>query len=259
MILNLLHLKIKTKTMTIVCNELLGRELLKIYQDPEYFSFSLDSMLLASFATILPTTKKICDLCSGNAPIPLYLSLRNEKSKIIGVEIQKHSYDLAIKSINENKLENRISMINDNLININDKIGNDFDLVTCNPPYFKLGEHNVNPSDFKAIARHEICATFDDICKEAYKLLKPKGKFAFVHRPQRLMELLDTLKKNKLIPKRIRFIYPKMDKECNHILIEAYKDGERGSLRVLPPLYIYNNDNKWTEEVLKIYNYEGVD
>ena len=245
--------------MTIVCNELLGRELLKIYQDPNYFSFSIDSMLLASFATINPNMKLVCDLCSGNAPIPLYLTLRNDKIKIVGVEVQTHSYDLANMSIKENKLEDRIKIINDNLIDINKKIGNNFDLVTCNPPYFKVGEHNINPKDSKAIARHEILATLDDIVKEAYSLLKPKGRFAMVHRPQRLIEIIETMKKHKIMPKRIQFIYPKKDRECNHILIEGIKDGNDGSLRILPPLYIYDDDNKWTNEVLNIYNYEGVD
>ena len=243
--------------MPIVCNELLGRELIKIYQDTDYFNFSLDSMLLASFASIGYKTKRICDLCSGNAPIPLYLTLRCD-AKIVGVEVQKHSYDLAVKSILENNLNDRIEMINDNLIGINQKIGS-FDLVTVNPPYFKLGNHNINPLDSKAIARHEILATLDDIVKEASLLLKQKGKLAMVHRPDRLVEILETFKKYKIEPKRLQFIYPKRDKECNQILIEGVKDGQMGNLRILPPLYVYNDDNKWTKEVLKIYNYEGVD
>ncbi len=243
--------------MPIVCNELLGRELIKIYQDTDYFNFSLDSMLLASFASIGYKTKRICDLCSGNAPIPLYLTLRCD-AKIVGVEVQKHSYDLAVKSILENNLNDRIEMINDNLIGINQKIGS-FDLVTVNPPYFKLGNHNINPLDSKAIARHEILATLDDIVKEASLLLKQKGKLAMVHRPDRLVEILETFKKYKIEPKRLQFIYPKRNKECNQILIEGVKDGQMGNLRILPPLYVYNDDNKWTKEVLKIYNYEGVD
>jgi len=243
--------------MPIVCNELLGRELIKIYQDTDYFNFSLDSMLLASFASIGYKTKRICDLCSGNAPIPLYLTLRCD-AKIVGVEVQKHSYDLAVKSILENNLNDRIEMINDNLIGINQKIGL-FDLVTVNPPYFKLGNHNINPLDSKAIARHEILATLDDIVKEASLLLKQKGRLAMVHRPDRLVEILETFKKYKIEPKRLQFIYPKRNKECNQILIEGVKDGQMGNLRILPPLYVYNDDNKWTKEVLKIYNYEGVD
>ena len=243
--------------MAIVINELLGRELIKIYQDTDYFNFSLDSMLLASFASIGYRTKRICDLCSGNAPIPLYLTLRCN-AEIVGVEVQEHSYDLAIQSIKVNNLDDRIKMINDNLIGISEKIGK-FDLVTVNPPYFKIGNHNVNPLDSKAIARHEVLATLDDIVREASLLLNQKGRLAMVHRPDRLVEILDTFKKYKIEPKRLQFIYPKMNKECNHILIEGIKDGEAGNLRVLSPLYVYKDDNNWTEEVLKIYNYEGVD
>ncbi len=240
----------------IVCNELLGRPLLKIYQDPDYFSFSLDSMLLASFATIGYRTNKIVDLCSGNAPIPLYLSLRT-KAKIIGIEVQEYSYNLALDSIKINNLDNQIEMINDNLKDINKKIGfNEYDLVTCNPPYFKVGSHNINPKDSKAIARHEILATLEDIIIEASNLLKSKGRFAMVHRPDRLIEILELMKKYRIYPKRLRLVYPKINSECNNILIEGIKDGNENGLRILSPLYVYNNDNKWTNEVVKIYNFE---
>jgi tRNA1(Val) A37 N6-methylase TrmN6 len=134
-----------------------------------------------------------------------------------------------------------------------------FDLVTVNPPFFKIGNHNINPLDSKAIARHELLATLDDIIKEASLLLKQKGRLAMVHRPDRLIEILETFKKYKIEPKRLQFIYPKVGKECNHILIEGIKDGEGGNLRILPPLYVYKDDKNWTDEVLKIYNYEGVD
>lgn len=241
--------------MPIICNELLGRELIKIYQDPECFSFSLDSMLLASFATVSTRTNKICDLCSGNAPVPLYLSLRT-KALITGVEVQKRSFDLAIKSIEINNLQDQIKILCDNLIGISNIIGKStYDLVTCNPPYFKIGDNNINPSDFKAIARHEVLANLDDIVKEAATLLRPKGRFAMVHRPDRLVEIFDTLRKYRIEPKRLRFVYPKANSECNNILIEGIKDGSSNGLRILPPLYVYNEDNTWTNEVLKIYNY----
>lgn len=244
--------------MPIVCNELLGRELLKIYQDTDYFNFSIDSMLLASFPKMTKRIKRVCDLCSGNAPIPLYLSLRFD-GEIIGVEIQKHSYDLANMSIDENKLNDRIKMINANLIGISNEIGiHSFDLVTCNPPFFKVGNNNINPLDSKAIARHEIMASLDDIVKEASLLLNNCGHLVMVHRPDRLLEILDTFRKYKIEPKRLQFIYPKFGSECNHILIDGVKDGNEG-LRVLNPLYVYESDSKWTEDVLKIYNYEGVD
>ena len=245
-------------TMSIVCNELLGRELLKIYQDTDYFNFSIDSMLLAAFPKMTKRINKVCDLCSGNAPIPLYLSLRFN-GEIIGVEIQKHSYDLAIKSIEENKLSDRIKMINANLIGISNEIGiHKFDLVTCNPPFFKVGSNNINPLDSKAIARHEIMASLDDIIKEASLLLNNCGHLVMVHRPDRLIEILDTFRKYKIEPKRLQFIYPKLGSECNHILIDGVKDGNSG-LRVLEPLYVYKDNKNWTDDVLKIYKYEGVD
>lgn len=242
--------------MPLIWNELLGREKYQICQDPDVFNFSLDSMLLASFTTINKNVKTICDLCTGNAPIPMYLTLRTN-AKIVGVEIQEYIAKLANMSIEKNHLENQIQVVNDNLININEKIGkHTFDLVLCNPPFFKIGSHHVNPNDMKAIARHEILATLDDIVKEASLLLNSKGRFAMVHRPDRILEIIDTFRKYKIEPKRIQFVYPKINSECNHILIEGIKDGSEGSLRILPPLYVYKDDGKWTEEILKIYNYE---
>lgn len=241
--------------MPLVCNELLGRPLLKIYQDPDSFNFSTDSMLLADFASIPARVKNICDLCTGNAPIPLYFSLRT-KAKIIGVEVQEHSYNLAIKSVEENKLENQIEIINDNLINISEKIGkNKFDLVTCNPPFFKVGNNRINPNDAKAVARHEILANLDDIVKEAARLLNSKGIFSMVHRPDRLLEILDTFRKYKIEPKRLQFIYPKPNSQCNTILIEGVKDGASG-LKILEPIFVYDENNEWTKKIKEIYNFE---
>ena len=243
--------------MPIVCNELLGRELLKIYQDTDGFNFSIDSMLLADFAPILARTKRICDLCSGNATITLYLSLKN-KAEIYGVEVLEHSFDLANRSILENKLENQIKIINRNLIDCHKELGiHSFDLVTCNPPFFKIGDNNINPNDLKAVARHEILATLDDIIEEASLLLNSKVRFAMVHRPDRLVEILDTMRKYRIEPKRIRFVYPKIGSDCNHILIEGIKDGSKNGINILLPLFVYGDNGKWKGEILKIYNYEG--
>ena len=241
--------------MSLICNELLGVEKIKIYQDSDLFNFSLDSMLLASFATINLKDKLICDLCSGNAPIPMYLTLRT-KAKIVGVEVLEKSYNLANMSVKENKMEEQIKMHNRNLIGVSDEIGKEkYDLVTCNPPYFRLNHHQVNPNEEKAIARHEILANLDDIVKEASLLLKQKGRLAMIHTPSRLLEVIETFKKYHIEPKRLRFVYPKMDGECNHILIEGMKEGKE-EMRILPPLYVYKEDGKWTEEILKIYNFE---
>ena len=243
-------------TMPIVKNDLLGRPALEIYQDTDGFNFSIDTMLLADFVTIPTRTKRICDLCSGNAPIPLYLTLRTS-ANITGVEVQEESYQLALKSIEINHLEKQITMLNENLVNISYKIGkNCFEVVTCNPPFFKVGDNQINPNDRKAIARHEVLATLEDIVKEASNLLNTKGRFAMVHRPDRLIEILEVFQKYHIEPKRLRFVYPKLGSPCNHILIEGIKDGSLGGLVVLPPLIVYNEDNKWTKEVIRIYNYE---
>lgn len=242
--------------MPIVRNDLLGRPALDIYQDTEGFNFSIDTMLLADFVMIPTRTKQICDLCSGNAPIPLYLSLRTEAS-IVGVEIQKNSYDLAMRSIQQNHLESQITMVLDDLKNISEKIGKGcYEVVTCNPPFFKIGDYQINPNDKKAVARHEIFATLEDIIKEAANLLNTKGRFAMVHRPDRLLEIIELFRKYHIEPKRLRFVYPKLGSPCNHILIEGIKDGSSGGLVVLSPLIVYNDENQWTKEVLRIYNYE---
>lgn len=239
----------------IKINDLMGYEGLKICQNPDMFSFSIDSMLLASFASIKKNTNKIIDLCSGNAPIPLYLTLRTS-AKIYGVELQREAYDLAIRSIELNNI-NQIEMINDNLIDIHKRFEHEsFDLVTCNPPFFKYIEgSNINKNDFLTIARHEVYVDLDQIVKEAFKLLKTGGSFAIVHRPDRLVDILEAFRRNRIEPKRLRFVYPRINKECNHILIEGIKNGNPGGLKILDPLYVYDGDS-WTKEIKEIYNYK---
>ena len=235
-----------------VINDLLGYEGLKIYQNPEMFSFSIDSMILGYFATINKKVNKIIDLCTGNAPIPLYLTLRT-KAHIVGVEIQKKVYELAFKSVKINNKENDITLLNEDLKGVSDRLKEKFDLVTCNPPYFKYIESsNINKSEFKTIARHEVLVTLEECILEASKLLNTGGYFAMVHRPDRLVEIFEVMKKYKIEPKRLQFIYPKVDSEPNHILIEGIKDGKEG-LKVLKPLIVYEN-GKWSKEILEIYN-----
>ena len=242
--------------MPVVLNELLGRPLLKIYQDTDCFNFSLDSILLANFVTIPKNTKMIVDLGTGNAPIPLYLSLRT-KSLIYGVEIQKYSYELALKSVKINLKEEQIKLINQDLKGVSQSLGlHKANVVVSNPPFFKLGEAHQNPDMRKNIARHEIMASLDDIVKEAAALLNSNGIFAMVHRPDRLVEIIEALRRYNLEPKRIRLVYPHLGDKANHLLIEAVRDGKPGGLKVEPPLIVYGADSKWTEEVIKIYNCE---
>lgn len=234
-------------------NDLVGYNNLKIYQNDDWFKFSLESVLLPNFVTINPNTKNILDLCTGNAPIPLILTTRT-KAKIIGVEIQKDIYDLAIKTININKLANQIQIINEDILNIKKLYESDyFDIITVNPPYFKVKENSIKNQDIhKTIARHEYKITIEDIIKISKKLLKNNGRLALVHRTERFFEIIDLLKNNNLIPKKIQFIYPKVNSESNLFMIEAVKNGKDG-VTFLSPLYVHNEDGTYKEEILKVF------
>lgn len=236
-----------------VKNRLLNYDNAIIYQNNDYFLFSLDAVLLANFVNIRLSDKKIIDLCSGNAPIPMLLSYRT-KARIFGVEIQKEIYDMGIESIIENKMDNQIELLNYDVKKISDIYKREsFDIVTCNPPYFKYnGNKMVNENMIKTNARHEVLIGIEDIIKNAYYLLKNGGKFALVHRPDRLIEIIDLLKKYSLEPKRIQFVYPKCNKEANLILIESLKNGNIG-LKIENPLIIHENDGEYTKQVKKMF------
>lgn len=236
-----------------VINDLVGYSNLKIVQNTDYFNFSLESVLLPRFCNVKGNDLKIIDLCTGNAPIPLILSTLT-KSRIIGVEIQKEIYDLAKRSVLINNLSKQIEIINLDAKELLNKFETDtFDLITCNPPYFKYTkDSNVNLNEIKSIARHEILIKLDDIALIAKKLLKNNGSLVIVHRSDRLAEIFNILKENNLQPKRLRFIYPKDNSESNLVLIDAKKNGKVG-VKVLPPLICHNADGSYTNEVLKMF------
>lgn len=234
-------------------NDLVGYSNLKIFQNDEWFKFSLESVLLPNFVTLNLKDKEILDLCTGNAPIPLILSTKT-KAHITGVEIQEDIYNLAKKSVLYNKLENRISLINDNLNNLKKLYPSDyFDLITVNPPYFKnleLSSKNIN--EHKTIARHEITTNIEEIAKISSYLLKNGGRFALVHRTERLFEIIEIVRKYKLIPKKIQMIYPKENKESNLFMLECIKNGKL-EVKFFPPLYVHNEDGTYKEEIKKIF------
>ena len=236
-----------------VLNDLLGYDNLKIYQDTEWFSFSLDSVLLPNFVTLNKNTKKILDLGTGNAPIPMILSTITD-AKIFGIEIQKDVYELAIESIKYNNLEDRIKIINDDMKNLDKYFNpNYFDVIISNPPYFKIEEKSKkNDNIHKVIARHEEKIKIEDIILIAKKYLDNNGIFALVHRTDRLIEILDLLKKNNLEPKRIKFIYPKKESNSNMFLIECRKNGNPG-LKVEKPLYVHNNNGDYLDEINELF------
>ena len=236
-----------------VINYLLGYKNLKIYQNTEMFSFSLDSVLLSNFVTINKDIKNILDIGCGNAVIPLILSTRTN-ANIVGIEIQKKVYELAIKSIDLNALNNKITIIN---ADINDYVKNTktefFDVITCNPPFFKVNSNShLNESEYKTIARHEIKLNIINVIEISKKILKNKGVLSIVHRPERMIEIIESMKKNGIEPKKIRLVYPMKDKEANILLIEGIKNGNPG-LKMLPPLYSHNEDGQYTEEIKQFF------
>ena len=235
-------------------NDLVGYKNLKIFQNNDWFKFSLESVLLPCFVIINKNTNNILDLCTGNAPIPLVLSTKT-KAKIYGVEIQKDVYDLAKKSVDINNLSKQIEIINDDVKNISNKFESDtFDIITCNPPYFKdVDTSKKNDDIHKIIARHEVNLNMDDIAKVVRKLLKNDGKFYLVHRTERFLELTNLLMSYNIMPKRVRFIYPKEDSESNLFMLEAVKNGKVG-LKLESPLYVHNNDGSYKDEILKMFN-----
>ena len=236
-----------------VKNRLLNFNDMIIYQDNDYFLFSLDSVLLANFVTIKLTDKKIIDLCSGNAPIPMLLSFRT-KARIFGVELQEYVYKMGIDSIKENRLDNQIELINEDVKKIHNIYeAESFDIVTCNPPYFKYQDTNlINENIGKAIARHEVEIKLDDIIKQAKYLLKNGGTFTMVHRPDRLIEIVSLLKKYDFECKKMQFIYPKEGSNSNMLLIEATKNGKNG-LKVLEPLIVHDENGNYNDKIRKMF------
>ena len=213
------------------------------------FNFSLDTVLLANFCTITKDVKKIVDFGTNNAAIPLILSRRTNKP-IIGVEIQKEAVELAKKNITLNNLDDQIEIVHSDIkefVNDSIKVG----LVVCNPPFFKVDEDsNLNDNEILTIARHEIKINLEEIIKSAAKILDNRGKFAMVHRPQRMIEILNLMQKYDIEPKRIKFVYPKYNKESHILLVEGIYKGKKG-LKIEPPLYAHNDDGSYSDEVKK--------
>lgn len=230
-------------------NYLFGYENINIYQDDDLFKFSIDSILLPNFVKVLSKSKKILDIGTGNAVIPIILSTKTN-AKIDAVEIQKESADLAVKNIKLNNLENQIHIINEDIKKYYQKEETDcYDTITCNPPFFK--NQRLNKLSTKAIARHELDLNLDDLMKIAKKLLKNDGNIAIVHRTERLIEIIQAMKNNNIEPKRIQFVYSKKDNPSNILLIEGVKNGKTG-IKILPPLYIHNEDGNYSNQ---LFNY----
>lgn len=229
----------------------------KILQNCAGFKYGIDAVLLADFAKV-SKDRIICDLCTGTGVIPLLLAAKNKTAKITGIEIQKDVCDIARKNVLLNNLSDRLEMIEGDVKSLFDKIPkNTFDTVTVNPPYMKASTAVVNAQDSLSIARHEILCTLEDVVKCAAGLLHSNGKFFMIHKPQRLSEIVTSLKENKLEPKRIQFVHPSAGKKATMVLMEAQKCAA-GGLEVCEPLFVYETDsgsgkNEYSAQVKKIY------
>lgn len=225
---------------------------LKIIQNPNWFCFGIDAVLLSSFAKV-KRKDKVVDLGTGTGIIPLLLYGKYNPEKIVGVEIQTDVAEMAERSVSLNNLNDKISIHKGDIKNCYKDIGiNIYDVVVSNPPYKKGNTGLINPEDKKAISRHEILISLDELIFSASRLLKGGGRFYMIHRPERLKDIILGLDKNKFNPRRIRFVHPYVNKKPTMVLVEAVKSGG-DFLSIEEPLYVYNEDGSYTEEVLKIY------
>jgi len=227
---------------------------LKIIQRSDYFNFSIDSLLISEFVNIQKSTKKILDLGTGNAAIPLFLS-KKTSAKIYGIEIQEISYELALRNININNLNEQIYIIYDNMKNYSNHFNmGAFDIVISNPPFFKINENTNFLNELKqlSIARHEVEINLEELIEIASELVKDRGYFYLVHRADRLSEILNNLIKYRFEAKKIKFCYTTKYKNAKIVLIEAIKNGKTG-LTILPPLIINKENGEYTDEVLRMF------
>ncbi len=226
----------------------------RIIQDPERFCFGMDAVLLSGFARVKDGAS-VLDLGTGTGIIPLLLEAKTGAAHLTGLEIQPDSADMARRSVALNGLEDRIDIVTGDIKEAGSLFdAASFDVITCNPPYM-IGKHGIaNPQDAKAIARHEILCTLEDVISQTARLLKPGGNFYLVHRPFRLAEIMVLLSKYKLEPKRMQLVYPYVDKEPNMVLLEANRGG-RPRMTVEKPLIVYQKPGVYMPEIYDIYGY----
>jgi tRNA1Val (adenine37-N6)-methyltransferase len=226
---------------------------LKIIQDKNGFCFGIDSVLLSDYAKNLKN-KKVIDLGTGTGIINILLSGKTENCEFTGIEIQPEVADMAERSIKLNNLENKIKIINNNILELkNIYKKNSFDVVVTNPPYKKINTGVVNVNDKKIISRHEITASLEDFIEIASFLLKDFGEFYMVHRPDRLVDIFNIMREKNIEPKKIKFVYPNKNKKTNLVLIKGIKNG-KPFLEFENNLYVYDSGGNYTEDILKIYN-----
>ena len=227
---------------------------LKIIQNEKGFCFGMDSVLLSDFAKNMKNNSTVLDLGTGTGIIPILLCGKTNLKKVVGIEIQKDVANMAKRSSQLNNLQDRFEVVNTNIIdlkNIYEK--QSFDVIVTNPPYKKENTGITNENEAKLISRHEITANLEDFISISKDLLKDKGEFYMVHRPERLVDILSLMRKYKIEPKILKFVSPNKNKEPNLILIKGIKNAN-SFLKIEKNLYVYNEDGKYTNEILKIYN-----
>ena len=227
---------------------------LKILQKKDGFCFGMDSVLIANFAKISRKNAIVADLGTGTGIISILVAGKQNPEKVYAVEIQEELVDMAKRSVKYNDLENKIDIINADIVGISKgNFNKKFDYVISNPPYKKLNTGLINDNQKKLISRHEVKCTLKDVVNEASKLLKDKGVFYMVHRPDRLCDIFNAMRENKVEPKEIQLVHSHLEDEANLVLIKGVKCG-KPSLKVLKPLIVYNENNEYTEELLKFYD-----
>lgn len=227
---------------------------LKIIQNSQGFCFGIDAILLSDFAKDMKKSELVVDLCTGTGVIPILLAGKTEAKKIIGIEIQEECADMAKRSVALNNLENRVEIINVDLKLLKNVIPSaTVDVVTVNPPYMKKGTGVINEKNAIIISKHEVSCTLEDVIKEAARLLKFNGEFYMIHKSERIADVFCTMRKYKIEPKRVRFVYPQVDKPSNLVLVEGTRSGKE-FLKHEKPLIVYKENKEYTDEIYKIYN-----
>ncbi len=226
----------------------------KIIQKRDGFCFGMDAVLLSGFANVKQGEKAL-DLGTGTGIIPLLLEARYQGSHYTGLEIQEEMAEMAARSVALNRLEDKIRIVTGDIKEASRLFGAaSFDVVTSNPPYMNDAHGLKNPDLPKAIARHEVLCSLEDVVREASRLLRPGGRFYMVHRPHRLVEIITVLKQRRLEPKRMKMVHPFVDKEANMVLIEAVRGG-RSMIKVEAPIVVYKEPGVYTDEIYTIYGY----
>lgn len=229
---------------------------LKLIQDTNGFCFGIDAVLLANFAKVKKDAN-VVDLGTGTGIIPILIAGKSKAKKIVGVEIQEEVYEMATRSVKLNNLEDRVEIVNADIKTI-DKVleVHGYHVVTSNPPYMHM-DGIKNPNDKKAISRHEVKCNLEDVIRAASRLVMPRGKFFMIHRPTRLVDIIELGRKYRLEPKVVQFVHPRANKAPNLLLVEFMKDG-KPELKILDPLYVYGEDGNYTKEINDIYANEDI-